>query len=71
MHHNLDVMHIEKNICESILITLLDVKGKSNDGLNSRKDLEDMAIRFNLHPVEKGDKFYLPTVPHTLSRIEK
>lgn len=26
--HSLDVIHIEKNICESILGTLLDVKGK-------------------------------------------
>lgn len=71
MCHNLDVIHIEKNVCESILGTLLDVKGKSKDGLNSRKDLQDMAIRSSLHPVEKFDKFYLPIAPHTLSRIEK
>lgn len=45
MRHNFDVMHIEKNFCESILGTLLDVKEKSKDGLNSHKDLHDMAIR--------------------------
>ena len=27
--HNLDVMHIEKNICENILFTLLNVPGKT------------------------------------------
>jgi len=64
-------MYIEKNIYENILGTLLDVKGKSKDGLNSREDLQDMVIRPDLHPVEKGDKFYLSATPHTLSRNEK
>ena len=31
VRHNLDVMHVEKNICESILGTLLDLAGKSKD----------------------------------------
>ncbi|PRQ40943.1 hypothetical protein RchiOBHm_Chr4g0441621 [Rosa chinensis] len=50
VRHNLDVMHIEKNICDSILGTLLNLKGKSKDGLMSRKDLEAMQIRQDLHP---------------------
>jgi hypothetical protein len=29
VRHNLDVMHIEKNICGSILGTLLELQGKS------------------------------------------
>ncbi|KAK2654990.1 hypothetical protein Ddye_008042 [Dipteronia dyeriana] len=48
--HNLDVMHIEKNVCDNIINTLLNVKGKSKDGLNSRKDLQKMNIRHELHP---------------------
>ena len=35
---NLDVMHIEKNICDSIVDTLLSVDGKSKDNMNSRLD---------------------------------
>jgi hypothetical protein len=31
VRHNLDVMHTEKNICESLLGTLLDISGKSKD----------------------------------------
>ena len=31
VHHNLDLMHIEKNICESILGTLMNVPGKTKD----------------------------------------
>jgi hypothetical protein len=35
LRHNLDVMHIEKNICEYILGTFLGIVGKSKDNLNS------------------------------------
>ena len=31
IRHSLDVMHIEKNICESILGTLLEIEGKCKD----------------------------------------
>ena len=31
IRHNLDVMHIEKNICESLLGTLLEIAGKTKD----------------------------------------
>lgn len=39
LHHNLDVMHIEKNVCDSILGTLLNIKEKTKDNLNSHLDL--------------------------------
>ena len=34
LRHNLDVMHIEKNICESIVGTLLNMKIKTKGGKN-------------------------------------
>jgi len=40
IRHNLDVMHIEKNICDNILGTLLDIPGKNKDSLNARLDLK-------------------------------
>ena len=52
--HNLDVMHIEKNICENILWTLLKVEGKTKDITNSRLDLHDMNIRPEYHSVQQG-----------------
>ncbi|KAI5338319.1 hypothetical protein L3X38_017590 [Prunus dulcis] len=55
IRHNLDVMHIEKNVCESIVDTLLNMMGKTKDNLKSRKDLKDMGIRKNLHPDDDGD----------------
>ena len=33
IRHNLDVMHIEKNVFEQIINTVLNVKGKTKDDL--------------------------------------
>ena len=50
--HNLDVMHIEKNIYENILWTLLKVEGKTKDTMNARLDLHDVKIRPQYHGVQ-------------------
>ncbi|KAK7308273.1 hypothetical protein VNO77_41875 [Canavalia gladiata] len=71
VRHFLDVMHIEKNVCESLINTLLNVKGKSKDGINSRLDLIDMGIRTELGPIQKDKSTYLPPAAHTLSKQEK
>jgi len=47
-------MHIEKNICDSILGTLLDIQGKTKDHVNAHYDLQNMGIRNDLHPREIG-----------------
>ena len=52
--HNLDVMHIEKNICENILWTLLKVEGKTKDTINARLDLHDMNRRPQYHGMQQG-----------------
>jgi hypothetical protein len=31
VHHSIDVMHVEKNVCESLLGTLLNTDEKTND----------------------------------------
>jgi len=36
LQHNLDVMHIEKNVIDNILGTILDIKGKTKDNLAAR-----------------------------------
>ena len=72
LRHNLDVMHIEKNVCESIISTLLQVKGKSKDHLNARLDLEAMGLKPNLHPIRvDGVPTRLLAAPYTLSKSEK
>jgi hypothetical protein len=39
LHHNVNVMHIEKNVFENIFITVIDVKRKTNDNINARLDI--------------------------------
>ncbi|XP_043694245.1 uncharacterized protein LOC122644951 [Telopea speciosissima] len=71
--HNLDVMHIEKNVCDNIIDTLLELKGRSKDKLEARLDLKDMNIRPSLHPqrIEGSSKVIVPPASHTMSKVEK
>ncbi|XP_065872964.1 uncharacterized protein [Euphorbia lathyris] len=69
--HNLDVMHIEKNVCDNVLGTLMKIKGKIKDTLNSRKDLVNMGIRNELHPTVVGDKVRVPIARYVLSENDK
>ena len=69
MRHNLDVMHIEKNICDSVMWTVLDIDNKSKDSLKARLDLKMMGIQKELHP-EDG-KTIFPHACYTLSKDEK
>ncbi|XP_013607828.1 PREDICTED: uncharacterized protein LOC106314511 [Brassica oleracea var. oleracea] len=48
VRHNIDVMHVEKNVSDALLSILMN-SCKSKDGLKARKDLEDMGIRSSLH----------------------
>jgi hypothetical protein len=72
LRHNLDVMHIEKNVCDNIYGTLLNLDGKSKDNLQARQDLKEMNIREDLHPEKKpSGKFYLPPASFTMAKSEK
>ncbi|KAG8485489.1 hypothetical protein CXB51_021293 [Gossypium anomalum] len=50
LRHNLDVMHIEKNVCDNVIGTLLNLSRGGKDNIKARKDLQDMGIRSYLHP---------------------
>jgi len=49
IRHNLDAMHIEKNVFEQIVNTIMNVEGKSKDDINSRKDLAIHCKHRRLH----------------------
>ncbi|AAG12809.1 TNP2-like transposon protein; 80601-79432 [Arabidopsis thaliana] len=70
VRHNIDVMHVEKNVSDAILSILIQ-SAKSKDGLKARKDLEDIGIRNNLHTEVRGKKTYLPPAAYWLSKKEK
>ncbi|KAK1642273.1 hypothetical protein QYE76_060078 [Lolium multiflorum] len=47
--HSLDVMHITKNVCESLLGTVLNMPERTKDGSKARHDLMALDIRKELH----------------------
>ena len=52
---SLDIMHITKNVCESLFGTLLNMPEKTKDGAKARNDLKFMGIRRELHPPSDND----------------
>ena len=64
-------MHVEKNVCESIVGTLLNISGKTKDGVNARLDLQELGLRKELAPVFHDKRTYLPPACYTLSKEEK
>ena len=40
IRHAIDVMHVEKNMCDSLIGILLDIRGKTKDTLETGKDLK-------------------------------
>ena len=55
MPHSLDLMHIMKNVGESLLATLLNTD-KTKDGPKARNDLKHMGIRDELQPPPSDDE---------------
>ncbi len=64
-------MHIEKNVCENVIGTILDIQGKAKDSLYACLDLQEMGIRKELHPKLVNGKNILPLACYTLSNVEQ
>jgi hypothetical protein len=65
-------MHVEKSVFESTIGLLLDIVGKTKDGLNARKDLQALGIKEELHPQERpNEKVNLPLASYTFTNEEK
>jgi hypothetical protein len=72
LRHNLDVMHIEKNVCDNVVGTLMNLDGKTKDHIKARLDLQEMGIRPELHPVaQNNNKLHLPPACFSMDRKEK
>ncbi|KAJ9542126.1 hypothetical protein OSB04_028632 [Centaurea solstitialis] len=70
LKHNLDVMHIEKNVCDSLLGTLL-MNDKSKDTANARIDLENLKIRKPLWLKKRGNKFFKPQPKYSFTDVDR
>ncbi|KAK1393937.1 hypothetical protein POM88_012993 [Heracleum sosnowskyi] len=66
-------MHIEKNLCDNILGTLLNIGGMSKDHLGAHFDLRDMGIRKSLHPIKSvdGEKYEIMAAIFDMTNKEK
>jgi hypothetical protein len=71
LRHNLDVMHIEKNICEYLIGTILNIPGKTKDTTKARLDLKDLGIKEELQFREDGDSCEMPNARYTLSKEKR
>ncbi|KAE8721986.1 Oligouridylate-binding protein 1B [Hibiscus syriacus] len=72
LRHNLDVLHIEKNVCENIIGTILNDGRKSKDNLKSRLDLVEMGIQHDLHPqLHSNGRYFLSPSIFSLLKKEK
>jgi len=64
-------MHIEKNICESLLGTLLELQGKCKDSEKARLEMQHLGIRPDQHPVLEKGKYTLPPALYSLGKDDK
>ncbi|KAM1653921.1 hypothetical protein ACFX2K_006377 [Malus domestica] len=71
LRHCLDVMHIEKNVTESLVATLLGIVGKSKDNMNARLDLELMGMKPELQIKFVNGKPKMPPGAYTMKPLEK
>ena len=75
IRHNLDVMHVEKNVTETLLGTILSVKGSSNkDTVKAREELKvhlNLKRKLWMKDVEGSNKRLMPKAPFALGKEEK
>jgi hypothetical protein len=64
-------MHIEKNICESLMATILNIPRKIKDTIKARLHLKDCGIKKELQFKETGDSCQMPHARYTLSKEQK
>lgn len=68
IRHNLDVMHIEKNVFDNVFNTVMDVKDKTKDNEKARMDIKEYCRRRDLELVDQGNgKFLKPKAQYVFN----
>jgi hypothetical protein len=70
--HAIDAMHVQKNVFESLIVTLMDTT-KSKDSLKPRRDIEQLNVMLELHPIPepKTRKYTMNTASYNLDLQER
>ena len=63
----MDVMHVENNVCENLLGTMLSLEKKNYDTEKARLDLMDLGIKTTLHLEPNGGGYYKPRASYILT----
>ncbi|XP_025649597.1 uncharacterized protein [Arachis hypogaea] len=70
--HNLDIIHIEKNVFDNIFNAVMDIKEKTKDNAKARMDLSLYCKRKNLElPEQSGGKIIKPKANYTFTLQQK
>ena len=69
IRHNLDVMHIEKNVFENVFDTVMGVEGKSKDNAKARADLKLLCRQRELEKDEQTGMY--PKAKYTLDKAQR
>jgi hypothetical protein len=71
--HNINVMHNEKNVAESIFSTTFDIPEKTKDNVKARIDQQTLCNRpaLNMHHDVTRDKWVKPRASYYLNRAQK
>ena len=65
------MQHIEKNICDSIIGTLLNIEGKTKDTLKSRIDLTQLGIKKDLQVQDEGKPRDMAPDVYVLDKVKR
>ncbi|KAL0393355.1 UNVERIFIED_CONTAM: hypothetical protein Sradi_2558300 [Sesamum radiatum] len=68
IQHNLNVMHIEKNVFDNIFNTVMDIKRKMKDNMNAHRDLKIICNRPEL---DERRPNIMPKAVYTLGKEQK
>jgi hypothetical protein len=68
LRHNLDVMHIEKNMFENIFNTVMDMKGKTKDNFKARLDIALFCNHKNMELVCDESRVAKPRASFVLEK---
>lgn len=71
LRHNIDIMHVVKNVTESVVATLFDIKGKTKDTWKSRRDLMEFGLKRDLHLIPQEKSFTMPMACYHFTKDEK
>ena len=71
VQHCIDVMHVEKNVCDNLIDTLLNIKGKIKDGLKYHQDFFWHGYtRTVTSDIRRSIYVFAPNMSHNVNKRE-